>query len=79
MAKAKRSTAEKRAPKAPPSVLNILDQTQELRRGALAMFNATSGDVLEADNLGWVAHKLLKDAERLEANVAALHRAGGGR
>lgn len=58
-----------------PSLLEALDRAQELHRGALAMLNATSGDILEAAPLGWVAHRLANEAEALAQIMLEIHTA----
>jgi hypothetical protein len=78
MAKAKRTTTNTKRAKAPakvPSLLEALDRAQELHRGALAMLNATSGDILEAAPLGWVAHRLANEAETLAKIMLEIHTA----
>lgn len=58
-----------------PTLLRALNQADVVRRGALAMLNATTGDILTGENLGWVADKLADDADHLEKMLSELHEA----
>jgi len=76
MAKAKRSTAKTKRPKAAPKVpvlLEALDRAEELKRGTLAMVNSVSGDILEVEPLSWVAHRLDSDAKALVEMLREMH------
>jgi hypothetical protein len=56
-----------------PTLLDCVDQASILTDGCRAALDAATGDLRHEGGLTWVIYKIIVDADRLAADLAAVH------